>query len=314
MFGIIDWIVFGIVVFVMLFIDLFVGHRKKHEISLQESLLWTAFWVVCAMLFCAGIYYFHSAEKAIEFLTGYLLEKTLSMDNVFVFLLVFKYFHIPKQYEYNVLSWGILGALLLRAVFIFAGVAIVTQFYWVIYIFGGFLIYTAIKMALEKDKEIHPESNPVIRMVRKAIPVTHEFHGTRFFIIKNGQRHATPIFIVVSMLMIMDVMFAVDSIPAIIAITKDPFIIYTSNVFAVMGLRSLFFALSGMMRTFHYLHYGLSAVLFFVGVKMLISSFYHITIVASLSFIVVTLFVSIIASLFAPIASAQKQKSDCEEE
>ena len=308
-----EWTIFASIVLSLLFIDLYVGHRKKHVVSIKESLRWTGFWVLFAIAFGISVYYIYGEQKALEFFTGYLLEESLSVDNLFVFLLIFRYFNIPQQYQYNVLFWGIIGSLVLRAIFIFVGVAVISQFYWVIYIFGFFLIYAAIKMVTSKDKEIQPENSRILRATRKVIPLTHEFHGTNFFIMKDKKYHATPLFVVVAMLMLMDAMFAVDSIPAIISITKDQFIIYTSNVFAVMGLRSLFFSLSGMMRAFHYLRYGLSIVLFYVGAKILISSFYQISTLFSFGVIVSIISASIIYSVFST-KKMQEQDSRAKEE
>ncbi|MCF8054573.1 MAG: TerC family protein [Deltaproteobacteria bacterium] len=293
-----EWIIFGAIVVFLLYLDLRVGHRKAHQISLKEALLWSLLWIICGLTFGVGVYYINGPTKGWEFITGFLLEKSLSVDNLFVFLLIFRYFHIPRQYEYHALFWGIIGAIIIRAVFIFAGVALVEQFNWIIYLFGAFLIYTAVKMAMAKDKEIHPEQNPLIKFLRRFIPITHEYHSTKLFIKRNKRYVATPLFVIICMLMTMDVMFAIDSIPAIIAITRDPFIIYTSNVFALMGLRSLFFALAGLLRAFHYLHYGLSVLLFYIGVKMLISWFFHIPTLLSLGVIIFILSVAVLASLW----------------
>ncbi len=294
------WIGFIIFVLAMLALDLGVFNRKTHEVKIREALLWTAFWVSLAMLFCGGVYYFRGHEKALEFLAGYLIEESLSMDNLFVFLLIFRFFGIPAMYEHKLLFWGILGALVMRAIFIGLGVALISRFHWIIYVFGAFLVYTAIKMAFEKDKEIHPDRNPLLILLKKIMPVDHDVEGGKFFVRKGGILHATPLFAVVLVLETTDLIFAVDSIPAVLAVTRDPFIVYTSNVFAILGLRSLFFALAGMMRLFHYLHYGLVVVLAFVGVKMLISDIFHIPIVISLLVIACVLALSIGASMIWP--------------
>ena len=298
----------GFVVFViaMLALDLGVFNRKVHEVKVKEALLWTAFWVLLAMVFCGGIYYFRGQNKALEFLAGYLIEESLSMDNLFVFLLIFRYFRVPPQYEHKALFWGVLGALVMRAIFIGLGVALINRFSWIIYVFGAFLVFTAVKMAFEKDKEIHPEKNPLLLLLKKIMPVDHSFEGGKFLIMKDGILHATPMLAVVLVLETTDLIFAVDSIPAVLAITRDPFIVYTSNVFAILGLRSLFFALAGMMRLFHYLHYGLVVVLAFVGIKMLISNFLHIPIIVSLGVIACVLALSIGASMIWP----QKEKAE----
>ncbi|MFZ5571727.1 MAG: TerC family protein [Thermodesulfobacteriota bacterium] len=292
----------GFILFVlcMLALDLGVFNRKVHAVKVKEALLWTAFWVSLAMIFCGGVYYFKGQQKALEFLAGYLIEESLSMDNLFVFLLIFRYFNVPAIYEHKLLFWGILGALVMRAIFIGLGVALINRFHWIIYVFGAFLVYTAIKMALEKDKEIHPDKNPVLLLLKKIIPVDNNIESGRFFIRKNGVLHITPLMAVVVVLETTDLIFAVDSIPAVLSVTQDPFIVYTSNVFAILGLRSLFFALSGMMRLFHYLQYGLVVVLGFVGIKMLISNFLHIPIVISLGVIAGVLTLSIGASMIWP--------------
>lgn len=284
----------------MLALDLAVFNRKSHVISLKESLLWTAFWIILAMLFCVGVYFFYGHHKAMEFLAGYLIEKALSVDNLFVFLLLFRYFSVPPEYEHKALFWGILLALITRAIFIYGGVTLINTFHWIIYIFGVFLVFTGIKMAFGKKTEVHPEKNVAIKLLRFFVPVTKEFAGDKFFVIKDGKRFATPLLAVVLALETTDIIFAIDSVPAIFAITLDPFIVYTSNVFAILGLRSLFFALSGVMKLFHYLHYGLAAILSFVGVKMLLVDIFKIPIVVSLIVIASILAISIIASLVWP--------------
>ena len=296
------WILFGVFIFAMLALDLGVFNRKVHIIKMKESLLWTAFWVTLAILFCAGIYFFHSDghSKAMEFFTAYIIEYSLSIDNLFVFMLIFRFFSVPQSYEHKALFWGILLALITRAVFIFAGVALLNAFSWVMYIFGAFLIFTGIKMALNKETEVHPDKNIAIKMLRFFIPVTKEFQEARFFIIKNGRRFATPMLAVLLALETTDILFAVDSIPAVLAISKDPFIVYTSNVFAILGLRSLFFAISGLMKLFHLLHYGLAAILSFVGVKMLIEDFIHVPVGVSLITISSILVISVVASIIWP--------------
>jgi tellurite resistance protein TerC len=296
------WIFFGIFIFAMLALDLGVFNHKVHVIKMKESLLWTAFWVTLALAFCAGIYFFHSDghSKAMEFFTAYIIEYSLSIDNLFVFMLIFRFFSVPQSYEHKALFWGILLALITRAVFIFAGVALLNAFSWVMYIFGAFLIFTGIKMALNKETEVHPDKNIAIKILRFFIPVTKEFQEAKFFIIKNGRRFATPMLAVLLALETTDILFAVDSIPAVLAISKDPFIVYTSNVFAILGLRSLFFAISGLMKLFHLLHYGLAAILSFVGVKMLIEDFFHVPVGVSLIIISSILVISVVASIIWP--------------
>ena len=294
------WIFFGVFIFAMMALDLGVISRRAHSVKIKESLYWTSFWVVLALLFCAGIYYFYGHQKALEFLTGYLIEYSLSIDNLFVFLLFFRYFFVPVEYEQKALIWGIIIALLMRGIFIFAGIALINKFHWVIYIFGVFLIFTAIQIARGKEQEVHPERNIMIKLLRMLMPVTHEYSSNRFFTLIDNKRYATPLFAVVLVLGTTDVFFAVDSIPAVLAVTTDPFIVYTSNVFAVLGLRSLFFAISGLMKLFHYLQYGLAVILGFVGVKMLITDLYKINIGVSLAVIASVITLSIIASLIWP--------------
>ncbi|HPE07042.1 MAG TPA: TerC family protein, partial [Smithellaceae bacterium] len=276
------WIFFAIFIIAMLALDLGIINRKAHVIKMKEALLWTSFWVTLAVLFGGGVYYFYDHIKAMEFFTAYLIEYSLSIDNLFVFMLIFRYFGVPHAYEHKALFWGILLALITRAVFIFVGVALINLFGWVMYIFGAFLIYTGIKMALNKQTEVHPDKNIALKLLRKMMPVSQEFSGAKFFIVKRGIRYATPMLAVLLALETTDILFAVDSIPAVLAISKDPFIIYTSNVFAILGLRSLFFAISGLMKLFHLLHYGLAAILSFVGIKMLIEDFFHVPVTASL--------------------------------
>ena len=291
------WIGFTVFVLAMLALDLGVFHRKSHTVSMREALTWSGVWITLALLFNAGIWYWRGSDQGLTFLTGYVVELSLSVDNLFVFLLIFGYFKVPAQYQHKVLFWGILGALVMRAVFIGAGIALIQKFHWIIYVFGAILVISGLKMAFEKDKEVHPEKNPVLRLFRRFMPVTGEYHGSSFFIKREKLWVATPLFIVLLMLETTDLVFAVDSVPAVLAITTDPFIVYTSNVFAILGLRSMFFALAGVMKLFHYLHYGLAAVLVFVGGKMLLAGFYKIPTLASLLVIVGLLAVAVVASL-----------------
>lgn len=284
----------------MLVIDLVVFHGKEHEESIREALIWTGVWITLALIFGIGVYYYMGSQTALDYYTGYLIEKSLSVDNIFVFLLVFSYFQVPAKYQHKVLFWGIFGALVMRFLFIFVGVALLEQFHWIIYVFGAFLVFTGIKLAMEKDKEVHPERNPVLKLTRKIIPTTKRYYGSQFFIYRMGKLIATPLFVVLVVIETTDLVFALDSIPAILAITRDEFIVYSSNAFAILGLRALYFAVSGIMRLFHYLHYGLSLILVFVGIKMLLSEFYHIPTPFALGFIAVTLLVSILASIYNP--------------
>jgi len=291
------WVVFNIFVLGMLALDLGVFHRKAHVIKIKEALVWSAVWITLALLFNLGIYLWRGPETALEFLTGYLIEKSLSVDNIFVFLLIFSYFSVPPLYQHKVLFWGILGALIMRAVFIAAGITLIEKFHWTIYIFGAFLILIGAKMALQKERKIHPERNPILRLFRRWVPVAEDYAEGRFLVKRAGHYLATPLFIVLIVVETTDIIFAVDSIPAILAITLDPFIVYTSNVFAILGLRALYFALAGIMELFHHLHYGLSAVLVFVGIKMLIGDIYKIPVSIALSLVAGILFISVIASI-----------------
>jgi len=294
------WIGFLAFVILMLTLDLGVFHRKSHVVKIKEALAWSAVWISLALVFNYGIYYFMGKEKALEFLTGYLIEKSLSIDNLFVFIMLFSFFDVKPIYQHKVLFWGILGALILRAIFIFAGVALISKFHWIIYIFGIFLVYTGIKMVFSKDEKMEPDKNPLVRAFKKFFPVTDRMHEGNFFVKLNGKTFATPLFVVLLVVEFTDLIFAVDSIPAILAISSDPFIIFTSNVFAILGLRALYFALAGITQYFHYLKYGLSAILVFVGVKMVIADFYKIPIVFSLLTILGILLVSVLFSVLFP--------------
>ena len=294
------WIAFAVIVVVLLILDMKVFHRKAHVIKIKESLLWTAFWIALSLLFCLGIYLWRGHGEALEFLTCYLIEKSLSVDNLFVFLMIFSYFAVPPLYQHKVLYWGIIGAIIMRLAFIEAGVTLLERFDWVFYIFGAFLIITAFRMAFQKDKEIDPGKNLVLRLFRRFVPVTSDYENDRFFVKRAGRYIATPLFVVVLVVETTDVVFALDSIPAALGITLDPFIVYTSNIFAILGLRSLYFALAGVMRLFHYLHYGLVVVLIFVGAKMLIADFYKMPIEIALGVVVGVLVISVIISVIWP--------------
>lgn len=300
------WVGFGVFVVAMLVLDLGVFHRKSHVVGVKEALLWTGMWVSLALLFNAGVWYWMGGQRGLEFLTGYVIELSLSVDNLFVFLLIFAYFRVPAQFQHKVLFWGIIGALVMRLMFIGAGIALIEKFHWIIYVFGGILVISGIKMALDKDKEVHPEKNPVLRLFRSIIPVSPHYHEDRLTTRLNGRLMATPLLVVLVAIETADLVFAVDSVPAVLAITREPFIVYTSNVFAILGLRSMFFALAGVMRLFCYIHYGLSAVLVFVGLKMLVSNFYKIPTVASLLVVSSILLIAIVASL---VRAAQQRKS-----
>jgi tellurite resistance protein TerC len=294
---IIFWIIFNAFVLIMLALDLGVFHRKIHEIKIKEALIWTFIWVALALIFNLIIFYWRGRQQALEFFTGYLVEKALSVDNIFVFIMVFTYFQIPTKYQHKILFWGIIGALIMRIIFIFAGVALLEKFHFTIYIFGALLIFTGYKMFNHSNLKIDPDKNPVIRFFKRFMPVSSTLHDDNFFIKIDGRRYATPLFLVLILIETTDLIFAVDSIPAILAITQDQFIVYTSNVFAILGLRSLYFALAGVVHRFWLLSYGLAIVLIFVGIKMIIIDFYKIPIEWSLLFIAAVISGSIFFSL-----------------
>lgn len=297
------WVLFNAFVLGMLALDLGVVHRRRHEIKFKEAAAWSAAWIGLALAFAALVAYRRGSGAALQFLTGYLIEESLSVDNLFVFLLIFSWFAVPPHLQHGVLFWGILGAMVLRLLFIVAGVALIERFGWVIYIFGAILIYSGVKLALEKEKKINPDQNPVVKLFRKFMPVTPDFEGSKFLVRRDGRTWATPLLLVLLVVESTDLIFAVDSIPAVLAITRDRFIVYTSNVFAILGLRAMFFALKGAMDLFHHLHYGLSAILVFVGAKMLLGHFVEIPIGIALGVVASILALSVIASLIWPKAS-----------
>jgi tellurite resistance protein TerC len=300
------WLGFNLFVLAMLALDLGVFHRKAHSVSVREAATWSVVWISLALLFNLGIYaYWHvlvpnsaytNQEAALAFLTGYLIEKSLSVDNIFVFVLIFSYFAVPTVYQHRILFWGILGALIMRAILIGLGAALLEEFHWIIYIFGAFLIFTGIRMAMHKNEEIDVEHNVVVRLFRRFMPVANRYHGSSFFVNHAGQWMATPLLLVLLVVESTDLVFAVDSIPAIFAVTTDPFLVYTSNIFAILGLRSLYFLLAGVIDKFHYLSLGLAVVLTFVGVKMVIVDFYHIPTLFSLAVVAGILAIAVVAS------------------
>lgn len=309
------WIGFNLFVLAMLAIDLGVFHREAHEVSLREAAIWSVVWIALALLFNAGLYVFwdqimpgsslSASDAGLAFLTGYLIEKALSVDNIFVFVLIFSYFAVPAKYQHRVLFWGILGALIMRGTMILAGAALIKQFHWIIWIFGAFLIFTGIRMARSQDEQVEPEKNPVVQMFRRFVPISDRYDGQKFLTRQNGVLMATPLLLVLVMVETTDLIFAVDSIPAIFAVTQEPFIVYTSNVFAILGLRALYFVLAGVVHLFHYLKLGLSVVLVFVGIKMLLPDLsaaligvsWKIPTGISLGVVATIIAVSIIASL-----------------
>ena len=293
------WILFNLFVLAMLALDLGVFSRRAHTVGFREALGWSSMWVALAAAFAVLVYFWHGRPVALEFVTGYVIELSLSVDNLFVFLVIFRYFRVPAEQQHKVLFWGILGALVMRGIFILAGVGLIRRFHWIIYVFGALLVYSGIRLFREGEEEIHPEKNPILRLFRRWMPVTKDYVNGKFFV-RTPELCATPLLVVLLVVETTDVLFAVDSIPAVLAITLNAFIVYTSNVFAILGLRSMYFALAGMMEMFDYLHYGLSLVLIFVGAKMLVSHYYHIPTELALGVVVAVLGISVVASLLFP--------------
>lgn len=301
------WLFFNLFILGMLILDLGVFHRKPGTVSVKNALIWTGIWMGLAFLFNVFVYYQFGEEKAYEFFTGYIIEKSLSVDNIFVFIMIFGFFQVPASAQHKVLFWGITGALVMRVIFILAGVELIHQFHWLIFIFGGFLIFTGIRFITQHDPAVNPDKNLLVRAVRKIIPMTPDFRGDNFFVREDGRIKGTPLFVVVILIEASDLVFAVDSIPAVLSISEDAFIVYTSNVFAILGLRSLYFALAGIEKFFKYLKYGLAAVLIFVGIKMAIADLYKISTEISLCFIVLTLAIAVLASM---ISESQRTRNE----
>jgi tellurite resistance protein TerC len=293
------WILFNLFVVAMLVLDLGILNRRSHRVSFREALAWSGVWIALAAAFAVLELFWHGRAQALQFVTGYVIELSLSVDNLFVFLVIFRYFKVPDQHQHKVLFWGILGALLMRGVFIVAGVGLIRRFSWITYAFGALLVYSGLKLLRQGEAEIHPEKNPVLRLFRRTLPVTQDYVDGQFFTRRNVL-YATPLFVVLLVVETSDILFAVDSIPAVLAITLNAFIVYTSNVFAILGLRSMYFALAGMMDLFHYLHYGLSVVLIFIGLKMLGSHYVTIPTGWALAMVLLVLGGSILASLLNP--------------
>jgi tellurite resistance protein TerC len=291
------WVAFGVVVTIMLVLDLGVFHRRAHVIGMREALGWTVVWITVSLLFNAWVYVWLGSSSGLEFLTGYVIEKALSVDNLFVIAVIFSYFAVPAALQHRVLFWGIIGAIATRAVFVFAGAALLHAFHSLIYLFGAFLVFTGIRLLVQKDEEVHPEKNPVVRLLQKVVPAVSDYRGSRFTVIESGKRYATPLLLVLVTIEATDVVFAVDSIPAVFAVTEDPFIVLTSNIFAVLGLRALYFVLAGVLGKFRYLKIGLALVLSFVGLKMMLAKLYPIPIAVSLGVVVLLLAGSILLSL-----------------
>lgn len=283
----------------MLALDLGVFHRPGHVIKFREAVGWSLMWIALAGIFAVIVYFWHGRTQSLEFVTGYVIELSLSVDNLFIFLLIFRYFKVPSTDQHKVLFWGILGALVMRAIFILVGVSLISRFHWIIYVFGAFLVYSGIKLIFQDDDDVHPEKNPVLRLFRRVMPVTETYEEGKF-LVRRPALMATPLLVVLLVVETTDLIFATDSIPAVLAITLNSFIVYTSNVFAIMGLRSMYFALAGMMEVFHYLHYGLSVVLIFIGAKMLVSHYYQIPTAIALGVVAGVLAISVAASLAFP--------------
>lgn len=299
---IISWVLFHVLVFGLMALDLFVFHKKEHEIKTKEAILWSIFWILISLTFNFFIYLAKGPDAAVEFLTAYVVEKSLSVDNLFVFLMIFTYFHVPLLHQHKVLTWGIIGALIFRIIFILTGVTLIHHFHFILYVLGAFLIVIGIKMALQKDKEIHPENNFFIKLLKRFFPVSDKFDNGNFFTKVNATTYATPLFVTLLVVESTDIVFAIDSIPAVLAISNDSFIVYTSNVFAILGLRALYFALAGSLQYFCYLNYGLAIILSFIGVKILIADWYKIDILYALLTVGLILFISVLASLLFPKA------------
>jgi tellurite resistance protein TerC len=301
------WILFNIFVVAMLVLDMRVFHGKKRRVGLRAALGWSAFYVSLAAAFGGVLYFWQGQQTALEFVTGYVLELSLSVDNLFVFLVIFNYFAVPEEHQHGVLFWGVIGALVFRGIFIGAGVGLIHRFHWVLYIFGAFLVVSGIRLAFQGDRKVDPSANPLVKAVRRLLPITNEYHGGKFFL-RNPEKRllcGTPLLVVLVMIETTDILFAVDSIPAILAVTLNAFVVYTSNVFAILGLRSLYFAVAGLMKVFRFLHYGLALVLVLVGLKMLAASHYHVRTEVTLGSIALVLLISVVASVLIPGASKE---------
>ncbi len=300
------WIGFSLFVLAMLAIDLGVFHRKAHTVSLKEASIWSGVWITLALIFNAGLYFLRGPDPALQFFTGWLIEKSLSIDNIFVFVLLFTFFRVPAAYQHRVLFWGIIGALVMRGILIAVGSVLLEEFHWIIYVFGAFLIFTGIRMGLRKETEVHPEKNPLLKLVRRVVPVTKDYERDHFIIRRAGQFMVTPLLLVLLIIESTDLVFAVDSIPAVFAVTRDPFIVYTSNVFAILGLRSLYFVFANVIDKFYYLKLGLAVILTYVGVKMVLADVYPIPSFLSLAIIALVLTVAIVASVIRSQRPAEK--------
>lgn len=292
------WVAFAVLMAIMFALDIGVFNRKSHEVRFREALTWTLIWLFLAVTFNIGIYFYMGQTKALEFFTAYIIEESLSVDNLFVFIMIFSYFHISRAHQPKILKWGIIGAIVMRGIFIIVGIELIERFHWMMYVFGAILIFTGIKMAFGGEEKIEPEKNLLVRLVRKFVPITKRIRDDRFFIRKGGILAATPLFLTLLVVESSDVIFAVDSIPAVLAVTHDPFIVYTSNIFAIMGLRSLYYLLAHVMEMFAYLKLGVSFILAFVGTKMILVDVIHIPIYFSLGVIIGSLVIAILTSIF----------------
>lgn len=304
--GIWPWIGFTLFVLFMLAIDLGVFHRKAHTVSLKEASIWSVVWITLALIFNAGLYFLRGPDPALQFFTGWLIEKSLSVDNIFVFVLLFSYFSVPAAYQHRVLFWGILGALVMRGILIAVGAVLLEEFHWIIYGFGAFLIFTGVRMGVQKETEVHPEKNPLLKLARRILPVTKNYERDRFIVRRAGRLAVTPLLLVLIIVESTDLVFAVDSIPAVFAVTTDPFIVYTSNVFAILGLRSLYFVFANVIDKFHYLKHALAVILTYVGVKMVLADIYPIPTFLSLAFIAAVLAIAVVASVIRARHVAEK--------
>lgn len=302
------FIIFNVFILAMLALDLGVFHKTPKAVSIREATIWSIVWTVLALVFNAGVFVVAGTTTGLEFFTGYLIERALSMDNIFVFIIIFSYFGVPSHYQHKVLFWGVLGALVMRSIFIAAGTALISQFEWILYIFGGILLVTGWKMMRHREIEVHPEKNIFIRIARRLFPIVHGYESPKFIIRKGGKTFITPLFLVLITVETTDVVFAVDSIPAVFGVTRDPFIVYSSNVFAILGLRAMYFLLAGVMNTFYYLSYGLSLVLVFIGAKMLTADFFHLPIATSLAVVAIILGVAVGASLVRNIQEKSRRR------
>ncbi len=304
------FVLFNVFILLLLVLDLGVFHRKAHTVSVREAAFLSVLWVVLALVFNAGMYYVAGRTPALEFFTGYVIERALSFDNIFVFVIIFTYFGVPPQLQHRVLFWGIVGALISRSIFIVAGAALISRFEWVLYLFGAILVYSGWKMMFDRGTEVHPEKNVIIRLARRVLPVSSGFESGRFFLRTGGRLFVTPLMIVLIAVETTDIIFAVDSIPAVFGVTRDPFIVYSSNVFAILGLRATYFLLAGVMDTFHYLSHGLSLVLLFIGLKMLLADFVHVPVTISLGVVLLILTVAVGASLIRNRRMKRKEPSE----